>query len=215
MNLNKSLIKKIDNITSLSNDFDKTFKIFQTIKDEEQSKIIENIYKLTQIYIFLRAEHGGILILLDNLTDEIKTMGNQLNDTALQKLYDLSVFKSILGNVEDLLNNIDMEYKKVALKYPKFINKKPLIILFFVENKIINADKIEIIENVKNIHPEHSYKIIETTSNSKVNLKDIIGKDITIKIKIVPTMYLINNNNITEIPGSNITNENSVISLIS
>lgn len=215
MNLNKSLIKKIDNITSLSNDFDKTFKIFQTIKDEEQSKIIENIYKLTQIYIFLRAEHGGILILLDNLTDEIKTMGNKLNDTALQKLYDLSVFKSILGNVEDLLNNIDMEYKKVALKYPKFINKKPLIILFFVENKIINADKIEIIENVKNIHPEHSYKIIETTSNSKVNLKDIIGKDITIKIKIVPTMYLINNNNITEIPGSNITNENSVISLIS
>jgi hypothetical protein len=217
MNLNKSLIKKIDNITSLTNEFDKTFKLIQSMtENEEQNKsnIIENIYKITQLYIFLRAEHGSIIVFLNNIIDEIKSMGKEFNDAYLQKLYDLSVFKSILGNVEELINNIDMEYKKIALKYPKYINKKPLRLLLFIKNKQENVDKVDILERVKNLHPENSYKVIETKPNAKVSLKEIINKDITLKIKSLPALFIINNNNITEISSDNIINENSIISLI-
>ncbi len=127
INFNNSLIQKIDNIDKISEEFDEIFthliKI-QDIKDITPEEI-EQLYKLTKLYKFIRSEHGSLLILLDKKKDLIKSKSSELTEELVEDLYDLSTFDSIISNISDLVSNIDFEFKRIAIMFPNFINKKP------------------------------------------------------------------------------------------
>lgn len=244
MNLNKSLITKIDTIVNLTNEFDKLFNSILNFQDmykqnnneqnnnesnnnepnnnepnnnkpnnNEQNKI-EQIYALTKNYIFLRSEHGGLLMLLDKLKNNINSVSTELSDELVNKLYDLSTFNSIINNVSELINNIDFQYKKIALKYPKYISRKPITIILFVEKIDPNNNYIKMIEEVKNLNLENIYKVIECGSNKKIKCNEILGKNISIKLDKVPSIFIINDDNIIEIPIEHVKNVKSLLNLI-
>ena len=215
MNFNKSFIKKINNIIRLSKEFDNNFKTIININNEQINESnIQEIYNATNNYIFLRSEHGGILILLDKLKNDINSSSTELNDELINKLYNLSTFTSIVNDISQLINNIDFQYKKIALKFPKYINKKPLTLVLFIE-KIDKENKyIKMIEELKNKNPENIYKVIECTPDTKIKCKEILGKDINIKIDKLPSLFIINEDNITEISNNHLQNLNSFVDLI-
>ena len=157
MELNLKLLNNIDNLVKLSTDFDSGFKIIYNLdtNDKLNEKNIDILYSITQNYILMRKVHGDILLMMHKFTNSInlhsniqnnnlqekksnkntpKTNTDNIDDLETSKLYDLSTFSTLLGNVNDLMNNIDYEYKKIALKYPKFINKNQLIIILIVQN---------------------------------------------------------------------------------
>ena len=112
MNFNILLIKKIDNILDMSKQFD------EFCSDALSSKIPNNnatiVYNITSLYILIRAEHGGILLLNDKMKTDISKNETKLNDETINKLYDLSTFTSIIENISNLVSNIDFEYKKAV-----------------------------------------------------------------------------------------------------
>jgi len=194
MNFNKSLINKTNNILKKSEEFDKIFnEIINTDKHD-----IDKIYNLTNLYITIRSEHGGLLLLQDKLKNKILSESTDMNDELINKLYDYSTFDSIKTSISNLVSNIDYEYKQIAVKYPSFVNKKSLTLLLFV-NKIENNKYVDMFEELKNKHPENVYKVVETENNRLVNCKSIINKDIKLKIDKTPTLYMINGDIITEI----------------
>jgi len=215
MNLNKSLIKKIDNIVNLSKEFDTNFNYIINLNTKlQEQNITDKIYILTKNYIYLRSEHGSLILLLDRVKDKINSESTDLNQDLINKLYDLSTFYSIVANVSELINNIDFQYKKIAIKYPKFINKKPITILLIVEKIDPNNKYIKIIEEIKNKNPENVYKIIEAKNNTKINCKNILDKNFDLDIQKLPSLYLINDDNISEIPIDTVIDTNALISLI-
>ena len=139
---------------------------FRKDSNEQSSSILNEesiikIYNLTRIFILIRAEHGSLLILSDRNKEDIKSSSTELSDNLINKLYDLSTFYSIIDNISNLVSNIDFQFKKVAVMFPKYINKNPLSIVLVVD-KIDKSNKyIQIIEMVKNSNPENIYKIIE------------------------------------------------------
>ena len=220
MNTNKLLLEKIDNIVNLSACFDECFKQVIHFPD----KIIEHeqfdlIYSLTKNYILIRAEHGSLILLMNRLDkaksleiDELKKMDDELKE----KLYDISTFSSFMSNVGDLTNNIDFQYKKIALKYPRFINKKPFTIIL-VTNEIEDKENkyIKLIENIKTRFPENYYKIVKCEQNDKkLKCDKILGFEQTLKLKSVPTLFIVNGTNIIEIPIQQIDNVDSISSIL-
>lgn len=226
MELNLKLLNNIDNLVKLSTDFDSGFKIIYNLdtNDKLNEKNIDILYSITQNYILMRKVHGDILLMMHKFTNSInlhsniqnnnlqekksnkntpKTNTDNIDDLETSKLYDLSTFSTLLGNVNDLMNNIDYEYKKIALKYPKFINKNQLIIILIVQN---SEDKyIKLIEELKIDYPEYKYKIIKCENNkASINKCEEELKDYKIKIKsnLLPLIYIVNNTTITEIPIS-------------
>lgn len=208
MDINNSLIKKIDNIVKLTNEFDMIFSVLRkTYKEgvELDSEQVENIYKLTKLYIFVRSEHGSILILLDRLKDKIKSGSTELNDDLINKLYDLSTFTSIVENVSNLISNIDFEYKRLAVMFPKYMNKKPLTVILVSDDLDRDKNYVDIINNLSKQNNERVYKVIKCEKGEKVNCGTIYGKKINIKAEILPNMYMINDENIVELPIKQIT----------
>ncbi len=208
MDINNSLIKKIDNIVKLTFEFDSIFSELsksQQSESELKPEQIENIYKLTKLYIFLRSEHGSVLILLDRLKDQVKSQSSELDDELINRLYDLSTFNSIVENVSNLINNIDFEYKRLAVMFPKYINKKPLNIILMTDNLERDDNYVKIINELSKINKEHIYKIIKCEKREKVNCGTIYGKKINITVEKLPSMYIINEDNIVELPIRQIT----------
>lgn len=221
-NFNNDLIKKINNLVLLSKDFDENFKIIISLQDDSISEEnITIIYQLTKNYILMRSEHGYLILLMDKLKNSINTEKKVIENTNddINMLYNLSSFTSILLNINDLINNIDFQFKKIALKYPDYINMKPMIIILCINNNSDNSDEtnkyINIIEDIKKIHPENIYKIIKCSkSKTKINLDEILEIDISIKINSLPSLYIINGDNIVEIPINKINDLESIKKII-
>jgi hypothetical protein len=120
-----------------------------------------------------------------------------LTDKLVYKEYGLSTFYSITQDILNVISNIDYEYKLVASKFPKFVNKNVLRLILIVSDK--NDKFIDIINKLQKKNPENAYDIIET-SKSEINIKDIINKDIKLNINSTPSLFIINGDIITEIP---------------
>ena len=207
-------ITKIDDIVKLSKNFDLNFKNIINLQNNDiNEETVNNLYSLTKNYLLIRTNHGSLLLLVDNLKKSINLEENIDLDTE-NKLYELSTFMSILSNVNDLINNIDFQYKKIALKYPKFINKKPLQIYFFTDNiEDENNKYLQMVNNIKQKYPENIYKIVKCNKSDKKIKCDDIG--LNIKIVKLPVLYIVNGSSITEIPTDKIKNEEQLSKLIS
>jgi hypothetical protein len=206
MDINNSLIRKIDHIVKLSDEFDNIFTSLIKKKSEMDSKIIEDLYKLTQLFIFIRSEHGGIIMLMDRKKDDIKSHSSELSDKLVNELYDLSTFDSVMENVSNLISNIDFEFKRVAMMFPKYINKKPMTLILLTNNMNKNDKYITMINKIKEIHPENIYKVIQCEKGDKVNCGKISDKNINLTAKNIPALFLINEHKITELPSEQIDN---------
>ena len=213
MNFNILLVKKIENIINMSSNFDAL--TVSILDDVTSDKNTENMYNLTSVYMLIRAEHGGIIILNDKLKDDITKMDTTLNDNTINKLYDLSTFTSIIENINNLISNIDFEYKKIVLMFPKLVNNKPLDIIL-ITNTIDKSNKyVEIIENAKSNHKEHNYHVVECVENGKtIKCDKFLKRKLSLNVKSLPVLYIINNSNITEIPINTINSANDLIELL-
>lgn len=140
------------------------------------------------------------------------------DETNAKSLYDLSTFNTLLGNVNDLINNVDYEYKKIAIKYPKFINKNQMSVILISENLEDKYSKL--MDEIKSTHPEHKYKIIicgdEQNGQDKITKCEEELKEYGIKIKpkTLPIIYIINGSTFTSIPISKIDVMDSIKNMI-
>jgi hypothetical protein len=201
MDLNISLIKKIENILEMSGRFDKVCTSILGGNVDLNESSINNIRELTSLYMIIRAEHGGIIILNDKMKKNVSVRDSTLSDELINQLYDLSTFTSINDNINNLVSNIDFEFKKIALMYPKLINKQTNHLIFFI-NKIDKENKyIKMIEDIKKIRPENEYHVIECEGEGKkIDCSKMIGMKLSIGVEKLPSLYLINGTNIVEIP---------------
>jgi hypothetical protein len=165
--------------------------------DENNSILYKKISELTELFMFIKAEHGSILVLLDKLMDNIKSEDSNLTDELIYKQYGLSTFYLISQDILNVISNIDYEYKLLASKFPKFINRNVLRLILIVSNK--NDKFIDIINKLQKKNPENAYNIIET-DKSEINIKNIIKKDIKLSINSTPSLFIVNGDIITEIP---------------
>jgi hypothetical protein len=232
MDFNKKLIDKIDNLVKLSSEFDTGFKVvFELDTDKINEQNAEILYSMTKNYILMRKEHGELILMINkqinsiniepkedvdkeqnkknkkkkNIDIEVNNADIEVNNT--MELYNISTFNTLLSNANDLINNIDYEYKKIALKYPKFINGGQ-ITLILIQSTDTDNKYIKMIEELKNSHPEHKYKIINC-GDSKSDIskceKELELYGIKLKSqKSIPVIYIKNKSTITEIPLSKI-----------
>ena len=210
----------------------------------DESKI-EILYSMTKKYILIRKEHGELLLMMNKFTNSIpfhnllneqeQTGGAKSNknvksnttdttvmtniidtdETITKTLYDLSTFNTLMSNINDLINNIDYEYKKIAIKYPKFINKKQMTIILITKN--LEDKYTKLMDDIKTSCPEHKYKIIKCEDKKEEITKceeELKEYGIKIKTKILPVIYIINNSTITEIPISKIDGTEPIKNLI-
>jgi hypothetical protein len=228
MDFNKKILDKIDSLIKLSNDFDSGFKIiFNLDSDTLDEKNTDILYSMTKNYILLRKEHGEIILMFDKLKnsvnyDEVKEGTKNKKNTDnnseiyLKALYDISTFSTLLNNINDLINNIDYEYKKIAIKYPKFINKKQITVILITPSSDEKYTKM--INELMISNPEHKYKIIKydiekDLSKYKEELKQY---EIEIKsLKSLPVIYIINGSTKNEINLSKNSPDIPIKSLIS
>ena len=201
MELNISLIKKIENILEISGNFDKICSTILSGTAELDKTNIKNIRELTSLYMLTRAEHGAVIILSDNMKKDINSQDSSLSDKLINKLYDLSTFTSIIENINNLVSNMDFEFKKIALMYPKLITKQQNHLILFVK-KIDKKEKfVNMIEDIKKLRPENEYHVIECENEGKkIDCEKIIGSKLTISVDRLPSLYLINGNNIVDLP---------------
>ena len=215
MNFNILLIKKIENILDMTNQFDKICA--DILEDPASEKNIPNIYNATSLYMLIRAEHGGIIILNDKMKNEIISSDTTLNDKTINKLYDLSTFTSIIENINNLVSNLDFQYKKLALMFPKFINKKPMDIILFNKSIDKNDKYNKLIEETKKYNKQNNFHVIQCTEVNKViNCNKMIGgsNNISIKVLELPSLYLINNDKIVELSVKHINSSQDLIKLL-
>lgn len=222
MNFNKLVLDKIDNLVNLTKKFDMGFKIIINLPNENiDEKNINEIYTLTKHYIEIRSEHGYLLIMMNQLLNSAtKSLSdsdpNKIIGESTDYLYDLSTFNSLIINVGELVNNIDFQYKKIALKYPKFINKKPFTVILFTNSDTdskVNS-YIEMIEQLRKEFPENYYKIIKCEKNNR-KIKCELNLPSSIKIKTLPSLLIQNgDSSITEIPLDKINGIESIISIL-
>lgn len=242
------LLNKIDNLVKMSSEFDTGFKIIYGSTNQLSEKEIEILYSMTKNYILMRKEHGEILLMMNKFTNSIQLYNVEsqtggaksskngsksgsilpsaestsvTDETNAKSLYDLSTFNTLLGNVNDLINNVDYEYKKIAIKYPKFINKNQMSVILISENLEDKYSKL--MDEIKSTHPEHKYKIIICRDGQNgQNGQDKITKceeelkeyGIKIKPKTLPIIYIINGSTFTSIPISKIDVMDSIKNMI-
>lgn len=213
MNFNINLIKKIENQIDMSNKFDKLCT--EILEDISSEKNTTNIYNITTLYMLIRAEHGGIIILNDKMKNDIINMDTTLNDETINKLYDLSTFTSILDNINNLVSNIDFQYKKMALMFPKLIVKKPIHIILIVKSINKTNNYIKIIEEAKKKLVQNEFHVIECTEIGKIiNCDKMIKKKVSLRVESIPSLYMINDDNIVELPIKNIKCVEDLIKLL-
>lgn len=215
MNLNISLIKKIESILDLSGKFDKLCSTVLSGSVELNKSNVQNIRELTSLYMLTRAEHGAILILNDKLKNDMPTKDTSLSDKLINKLYDLSTFTSITENINNLVSNMDFEFKKIVLMYPKLISNQQNHIILFV-SKIDKENKyIKMFEELKELQPENEYHVIECEKeNKKVDCEKMVGMKLSINVKKLPSLYLINGQNIVDLPLDSINVVGDLVKLL-
>lgn len=241
MDFNFKLLDKIDNLVKLTNDFDSGFKIVFDLdpNDKLDEKNIEILYSITKNYILIRKEHGELLLMMNKLmntvnmdninnsneqqkskkTNKNNSQNNNNSDSDLGKyklFYEISTFNTLLSNANDLINNIDYEYKKIAIKYPKFINKSRITMILIIPENDDKYDKL--INELKSEYPENNYKIIKCgNKKNEINKCEKELEEYGIKIKStksLPKIYIINNSTISEIPLSKIDSTEEIKNLI-
>lgn len=215
MNLNMSLIKKIESILDLSGKFDKICSTVLSGTVELNKTNINNIRELTSLYMLARAEHGAIIILNDRLKNDIPSKDTTLSDKLINKLYDLSTFTSITENINNLVSNMDFEFKKIALMYPKLISNHQNHLILFVK-KIDKENKyIKMFEELKGLKPENEYHVIECEKEGKkVDCEKMVKMKLSINVEKLPSLYLINGHNIVDLPLENIKVVEDLVKLI-
>ena len=215
MNFNKILLNKIEKLVSLSKIFDNIFKTVIELPDNiinEQN--IDNVYSITTNYISTRQIHGELILLMNELYNSSAKISESDNNY-LSKLYDISTFNSIMSNINDLINNIDLQYKKFALKYPKIINKNPLTIILLTDLSEEENKYTKLIDNLKLQFPENFYKIIKCNKDDKkIKCDKYLNINLTLKIISLPSLYIINGTNITEIPLNKINDFESISNIL-
>lgn len=211
-----NLSNKIEAIIINSTEFDNN--CVDILADVSNTNINKKIANLTKSYMDIRSNHGELLIMENNLKKNINKKIK--NNIKLQKggtvnnnteLYDLSTFTSMIENVSNVVNNIDFEFKKIALMFPKYINNNRENVLFFKErNK--NTKYSKWIDEIKEEdNKDIDINVIELSSkdiDNKYNLSNISSNNVDIKIKNLPSMFIINNGNIAEIELKSIKNIN-------
>lgn len=241
MDLDKKILDKIDNLVKLSGYFDNGFKI---IYDLDSSKInsenVDILFDMTKNYINIRKEHGEIILILnkyinlntnlidlelskkepsktDNKKIKSETPNSKTEQDFSSLLYGISTFNTLLNNINDLINNIDYEYKKIAIKYPKFINSSPITIILVHSSNPEDTKYTDIIDELKLAYPEYKYKIINCNEDKTdiSHYEDVLKDfDIKIKLKSLPLIYIVNKSTITEIPIGKIQDINPIKKLI-
>jgi len=201
--ITNSLIKKINSIVQYLEQFDNIFKILINLDGNLTPDDIKQIAEITELFIKIRSEHGSLLIIINKFKESISEDSN-MSDELINKQYTLSTFNSIIENISSIIQNIDFEYKKIALKFPKFINKK-ILTLILVINEDEHADEDDnkfkkIITDLNKSNPENVYKIVETSEN-KINIKDfdISKENLSLNVKKKPILFMLNDGIITEI----------------
>ncbi len=203
---NNSLIQKIDNIEKKSGEFDEIFKSLINISNFNNltPEQIEKLYLLTSIFKSIRADHGAILLLLEMKKDLIKS-NKETNQSNLEEdLYDLSTFTSIISNVSELISNIDFEFKRIAIMFPKFMNKNQTTLILLTDKNDKDNKYIKIMDEIKQINPENNYKVFKCQVGEKINCGKVDTKELKLTVKKVPSMFLVTNSNITELPVESI-----------
>ena len=147
------LIIKTNNIIKNIEIFDNIFKILLEKEAIDDSSIARNIAELTEKFIFIRSEHGSLVLILDELKKNIlsDTQTEKITDKIINEQYTLSTFYSILADISAVINNVDFQYKKVALKFPKFINKKTLSIILVINTEDSDSKNVEKCNKFKEI----------------------------------------------------------------
>ncbi len=211
MNFNKSILDKINNLVKLTKEFDQDFKIMIELTDNVlDEKNIEHVIALTKNFLLIRNIHGQLIIIMNKLINLSET-----NDEELKQMYEISTFTSLLSNISDLINNIDFQYKKIALKYPKYINKRQFEIILITESNDENNEYIKLFNSIKSKYPENKYKIITTTKlEMKKELTKILNQDIKTTSKKLPILYIIDGIKFIEIPLDEIKDIESIQNIL-
>lgn len=202
-----NLSNNIENILKKSTDFD---YICTDILEDLNAKDIRNkVEKLTNNYINIRKNHGELLLLENNLKKNINKNIKLQKGGSKNELYDLSTFTSIIENVSSVVNNIDFEFKKIALLFPQHIGENKQNVLYFKDkNKNSKYSKwIDEIKEIKDTKNNIDFNIVELSEdNKKYNLSKITSEDIDIEVKNLPSLFIVKNNNLIEIQLGNIKN---------
>jgi len=199
-----NLSNNIENILKKSTDFD---YICSDILEDLNSKDIRNkVEKLTNNYINIRKSHGELLLLENNLKKNINKNIKLQKGGSKNELYDLSTFTSIIENVSSVVNNIDFEFKKIALIFPQHIGENKQNVLYF-KDKNKNSKYSKWIYEIKDTKNNINFDIVELSEeNKKYNLSKLTSEDIDIEVKNLPSLFIVKNNNLIEVQLGNIKN---------
>ncbi len=199
-----NLSNNIENILKKSTDSD---LICTDILEDLTAKDINiKVEKLTNNYINLRKSHGELLLLENNLKKNINKNIKLQKGGSKNELYDLSTFTSIIENVSTVVNNIDFEFKKIALLFPQHIGENKQNVLYF-KDKNKNSKYSKWVEEIKETKDNINFDIVELTEdNKKYNLSKLTSEDIDIEVKNLPSLFLVKNNNLIEVQLGNIKN---------
>jgi hypothetical protein len=199
-----NLSNNIENILKKSTDFD---YICSDILDDLNSKNArEKVENLTKNYINIRKSHGELLLLENNLKKNINKNIKLQKGGSKNELYDLSTFTSIIENVSNVVNNIDFEFKKIALLYPQYIGDNKQNVLYF-KDKNKNSKYSKWVDDIKEKKNNINFEIVELSDdNKKYNLSKLTSEDIDIEVKNLPSLFLVKNNNLIEVQLGNIKN---------
>jgi hypothetical protein len=199
-----NLSNNIENILKKSTDFD---YICSDILEDLNSKDIRNkVEKLTNNYINIRKSHGELLLLENNLKKNINKNIKLQKGGSKNELYDLSTFTSIIENVSSVVNNIDFEFKKIALIFPQHIGENKQNVLYF-KDKNKNSKYSKWIDEIKDTKNNINFDIVELSEeNKKYNLSKLTSEDIDIEVKNLPSLFIVKNNNLIEVNLGNIKN---------
>lgn len=213
MELNGLLIKKIESILELSNKFDKICSSILSASGALSDTNIQNIKELTSIYMSIRTEHGAIIILNDKLKNGLNNKDSN-SSKLINQLYDLSTFTSITENINNLVSNVDFEFKKIAMMYPKMISKNHTNLILFVKKIDAENKYVKIIEEIKKQRPENNYHVIECNKEGKkIDCSKMIGVKLSINVEKLPSLYLINDN-IVDLPLERINSVDDLLKII-
>lgn len=210
MEINKNLINTIEIFVTKCENFDKSYKNMVKIINNQANDNLDELYDVTNYYIELRACHGKIIKLYDSYKN--CKLDNE------EYLYNLSVLNSIIGDVGNMIQNVDFQYKQFATFFPKLVSKDHLTVLLVVNKNETEEDKkfINMLNEIKANKYENKYKIMKCGKKEGLELK-IKSKNQKIKLlpKSTPMMYLIKDDIISEIKLKNIENKKMLENILS
>jgi len=199
-----NLSNNIENILKKTTDFD--YICTDILEDLTAKDISIKVEKLTNNYINIRKSHGELLLLENNLKKNINKNIKLQKGGSKNELYDLSTFTSIIENVSNVVNNIDFEFKKIALLFPQHIGENKQNVLYFKE-KNKNSKYSKWVEEIKDTKDNINFEIVELTEDNKIyNLSKLTSEDIDIEVKNLPSLFIVKNNNLIEVQLANIKN---------